>query len=148
MSLPCLININFSVLLIYSRLYVFKTSNAYVYNVEFHFGNLNCGSIHGYMPHQYTCTWVYCIALNNSMYILWFQRYCYFQKRPNFPFWPWTMVIKNLIDWNQPKKFMQVGIDATCMHTNCDGHSSSGFGDIATFKNSQISPSVHGHQKI
>ena len=22
----------------------------------------------------------------------WFRRYCYFQKRPNFPFWPWTIV--------------------------------------------------------
>ena len=21
-----------------------------------------------------------------------FQRYCYLQKRPNFPFWPWTIV--------------------------------------------------------
>ena len=45
---------------------------------------------------------------------------------------PWSS--KNLIDWNRPKKFMQVGIDVTCMHTNFNGHSYSGFGDIATFK--------------
>ena len=24
--------------------------------------------------------------------LLRFRRYCYFQKRPNFPFWPWTIV--------------------------------------------------------
>ena len=34
---------------------------------------------------------------------------------------------------------MQVGIDVTCMHTNFGGRDLSGFGDIATFKNSQIS---------
>ena len=55
---------------------------------------------------------------------------------------PWSS--KTLIDWNQPKKFMQVGIDVKCIHTNFDGHSSSGFGDIATFKNGQISPFDHG----
>ena len=51
---------------------------------------------------------------------------------------------KNLINRNQPKKFMQVRIDDKCMHTNFDGRSLSSFGDIATFKNSQISPSDHG----
>ena len=55
---------------------------------------------------------------------------------------PWSS--KNLIDWNRPKKFMQVGIDVKCMHTNFGGRSLSSFGDIATFKNSQISPSDHG----
>ena len=55
---------------------------------------------------------------------------------------PWSS--KNLIDRNQPKKFMQVRIDDKCMHTNFDGRSLSSFGDIATFKNSQISPSDHG----
>ena len=40
------------------------------------------------------------------------------------------------------------------MYTNFGGHGHSGFGDIATFKNSQVSLSdhglyiVHGHQKI
>ena len=55
---------------------------------------------------------------------------------------PWSS--KNLIDRIQPKKFMQVGIDVKCMHTNIGGCDLSGFGDIATFKNDQISPSDHG----
>ena len=55
---------------------------------------------------------------------------------------PWSA--KNLIDRNQLKKFMQVGIDVTCMYTNFGGCGLSGFGDIATFKNSQISLSDHG----
>ena len=64
-----------------------------------------------------------------------------------FPFWgmdysPWSSKI--LIDWNWLKKFMQVGVDVTYMHTNFGGRDLSGFGDIATFKNSQISLSTHG----
>ena len=55
---------------------------------------------------------------------------------------PWSS--KNLIDRNQPKKFMQVGIDVKCMLTNFGGRDLSGFGDIATFKNGQISRSDHG----
>ena len=55
---------------------------------------------------------------------------------------PWSS--KNLINWNWPKKFIQVEVDVKCMHTNFDGHSSSSLGDIATFKNGQISPSDHG----
>ena len=55
---------------------------------------------------------------------------------------PWSL--KNLIDWNQLKKFMQVGIDVTYMYTNFGGRDLSGFGDIVTLKNSQISPSDHG----
>ena len=51
---------------------------------------------------------------------------------------------KNLIDQNRLKKFMQVGIDVTCMYTNFGGRDLSGFGDIATFKNGQISLSDHG----
>ena len=51
---------------------------------------------------------------------------------------------KNLIDWNQPKKFMQIVIDVTCIHTNFGGRSYSGFGVTATFKNGQISLSTHG----
>ena len=51
---------------------------------------------------------------------------------------------KNLIDWNWLKKFMLVGIDVKCMHTNFGGHSLSGFRDIATLKNGQISLSDHG----
>ena len=135
---------------------------------------------------------------------LWFRRYCYSQKRPNFPFEAWTIVhghqkiqsigigsknsckyglmssactpilvgvvslvseilllsktanfpfqgmdyspwsSKNLIDWNWLKKFMQLGIDVKCMHTNFDGCGLFGFGDIATLKNDQISLSRHG----
>ena len=39
---------------------------------------------------------------------------------------------------------MQVEVNVLCMHTNCDGCRHSGFGDIATFKNGQISLSDHG----
>ena len=62
-------------------------------------------------------------------------------KMAKFPFRPmdyspWSS--KNLIDWNQPKKFMQVGIDDTYMHTNFGGRDLSNFGDTATFKKGQI----------
>ena len=68
-------------------------------------------------------------------------------KTAKFPFRtvdysPW--VSKNLNIRNWLKKYMQVGIDVTCMHTNFGGHSLSSFGDIATFKNSQISLSDRG----
>ena len=49
---------------------------------------------------------------------------------------PWSS--KNLIDRNRPKKFMQVGIDVTCMYTNFGGRDLSGFGDIGTFKNAKF----------
>ena len=55
---------------------------------------------------------------------------------------PWSS--KNLIDRNQPKKFMQIGIDVKFMHTNFGGRDLSGFGDIATFKNDQFSLLGHG----
>ena len=68
-------------------------------------------------------------------------------KMAKFPFQtvdysPWSS--KYLIEQNWLKKFMQVGIDVTCMHTNFGGRGLSGFGDIATFKNGQISLSDHG----
>ena len=68
-------------------------------------------------------------------------------KMAKFPFRgmdysPWSS--KNLIDWNRLKKIMQVGIDIKCMHTSFGGHGLSGFRDIATFKNGQISLSGHG----
>ena len=68
-------------------------------------------------------------------------------KTAKFPFWgmgysPWSL--KNLINWNRFKKFMQVGIDVKCMHTDFGGRGFSGFGDIATFKNGQISLLGHG----
>ena len=56
-------------------------------------------------------------------------------KTANFPFLtmdysPWSS--KNLIDQNRLKKFMQVGVDVKCMHTNFGGCALSGFRDIAT----------------
>ena len=68
-------------------------------------------------------------------------------KTAKFPFWgmgysPWSS--KNLIDQNWLKKFMQIGMDVTCMHTNFGGRDLSDFGDIATLKNGQISLLGHG----
>ena len=61
---------------------------------------------------------------------------------PTMDYSPWSS--KSLIDRNQLKKFMQVVIDVKCMHTNFCGCGYLGFGDIATFKNGQISLSDHG----
>ena len=68
-------------------------------------------------------------------------------KMAKFPFRPmdyspWSS--KNFFDQNWPKKFMQVGVDVTYMHTNFGGRGLSGFGDIASFKNGQISFLGHG----
>ena len=68
-------------------------------------------------------------------------------KMAKFPFLtmdysPWSA--KNLIDRNRLKKFMLVGVNVKCMYTNFSGCSFSNFGDIATFKNGQISLSDHG----
>ena len=68
-------------------------------------------------------------------------------KTAKFPFRPmdyspWSSKI--LIDWNQVKKFMQVGIDVKFMYTDFGGCDSPGFGDTATLKNGQISLSTHG----
>ena len=63
-------------------------------------------------------------------------------KTTKFPFLtmdynsPWSS--KNLMDRNWLKKFMQVGVDVKCMHTNFGGHDLSGFGDIATFKTAKF----------
>ena len=48
------------------------------------------------------------------------------------------------MDRNEFKKFIQIGIDVKLIHTNFGGRGLSGFGDIATFKNRQISLSTHG----
>ena len=68
-------------------------------------------------------------------------------KTAKFPFWtmdysPWSSKI--LIDQNQLKKFMQVGIDELCICTNFGRCSLFGFGDTATLKNGQISLLDHG----
>ena len=66
-------------------------------------------------------------------------------KTTKFPFQPMDYrSSKILIDWNRLKEFMQVGIDVKFMHTNFGGRDLSGFGDISTFKNDQISLSTHG----
>ena len=54
---------------------------------------------------------------------------------------PWSS--KNLIDRNRLKKFRQIGVDVTYMHTNFGGHDLFGFGDIGTFKKGQISLLTH-----
>ena len=68
-------------------------------------------------------------------------------KTAKFPFQgmdysPWSS--ENLIDRNRLKKFMQVGIDVKFMHASFGGCGFFGFGDMATFKNGQISLSGHG----
>ena len=68
-------------------------------------------------------------------------------KTTKFPFRPmdyspWSSKI--LIDRNWLKKFMHVWIDEIYMCTNFGGRDFSSFGDIATFKNGQISLSTHG----
>ena len=85
-----------------------------------------------------------------------FQRYCYFQKTAKFPFGAWTIVHghqKILSIGIGSKKFMQVGVDVTCMYTDFGGCGLSTFGDIATFKKQPNFPFgawtiVHAHQKI
>ena len=61
---------------------------------------------------------------------------------PTMDYSPW--VSKNLIDRNRLKKFMHIRIDVNYIHTNFGECGLSGFGDIATFKNGQISLSDHG----
>ena len=55
---------------------------------------------------------------------------------------PWSS--KNLIDRNWLKKFIQLGVDVTCMYINFGGRDLSSFGDTTTLKNGQISLSDHG----
>ena len=57
-------------------------------------------------------------------------------KTAKFPFRPmdyspWSS--KKLINCTWLKKFMQVGVDVKCMHTNFGRCSFSGFGDIGYF---------------
>ena len=85
-----------------------------------------------------------------------FWRYGYLSKTAKFHFWgmdysPWSS--KNLINRNRLKKFMQVGVNVTCMYISFGGRGLSGFRDIATFRKRPNFPFrtwtiVHGHQKI
>ena len=65
-------------------------------------------------------------------WLFWFRRCGYLSKTAKFPFWgmdysPWSS--ENLIDRNWLKKFMHVGIDVKCMHTDFGGRGLSSFGD-------------------
>ena len=83
-----------------------------------------------------------------------FGRYSYLSKTAKFPFWgmdysPWSSKI--LIDRNRLKKFMQVGMDVKCMHTNFGGRGLSGFGDkislwsikVEKFNRSESAQKIH-----
>ena len=99
---------------------------------------------------------IYIKCMHTSFGWVWslqFQRYFYLSKTAKFPFWgmdysPWSW--KNLINQNRLKKFMQVGIDVKCMHTNFFGHGPFSFGDKISF---QVWPNfpfsiVHGSEKM
>ena len=91
------------------------------------------------MSHAYTPILVGVTSLVSEIPLL--------SKTAKFPFRPmdyspWSS--KNLIDRNLLKKFMQVGIDVTCIYTDFGGCDFSGFGDTATLKNDQISLLTHG----
>ena len=45
---------------------------------------------------------------------------------------------KNLIDWNQLKKFMQVGFDVKCMHTDFGARGLSVFGDKISLQSIKV----------
>ena len=82
------------------------------------------------------------------VWLIWFWRYGYLSKTAKFPFRdmdysPWSS--KNLIDRNQLKNFMQVGIDVECMYASFGGRGFFGFGDWLPLKNGQISLSGHGY---
>ena len=86
------------------------------------------------------------------VWFLWFWRYGYLSKTSKFPFWgmdysPWSS--KNLINRNRLKKFMQVGINVTCMYISFGGRGLSGFGDMVTFQKRPNFPfGAWTHQKI
>ena len=66
-----------------------------------------------------------------------FRRYGYLSKTAKFPFQgmdysPWSS--KNLINRNQLKKLMQIGIEVMCMHASFGGCGFFSFGDMATFQ--------------
>ena len=50
------------------------------------------------------------------------------------------MVIEKFSNRNRLKKFMQVGVNVTCMYISFGGCGLSGFGDMATF---QKRPNFH-----
>ena len=84
---------------------------------------------------------VTCMQTNYGGHGLFGSEILLLSKTAKFPFLPmdyspWSS--KNLMDRNWLKKFMQVGVDVTYMHTNFGERDLSGFGDIATFKNNKF----------
>ena len=90
---------------------------------------------------SHTCTPILVGVTSSVSEILLLSKTAKFPFRP-MDYSPWSS--KNLIDRNQLKKIMQVGVDVTYMRTNFGGRGLSSFGDIATLKNGQISLSDHG----
>ena len=90
---------------------------------------------------QHACTPILVGVVSPLLEILLLSKMAKFSF-PTMDYSPWSS--KNLIDWNWLKKFMQVGVDVTCMYTDFGGRGLSTFGDIATFKNGQIFLSDHG----
>ena len=88
-----------------------------------------------------SCTPILMDVIPSVLEILLLLKMAKFPFRP-MDYSPWSSKI--LIDWNQVKKFMQVGIDVKFMYTDFGGCDSSSFGDTATLKNGQISLSTHG----
>ena len=91
---------------------------------------------------SYACAPILVGVTSSVSEILLLSKMAKFPFRP-MDYSPWSS--KNLINWNWLKKFMQVGIDVTYMHTNYGGCDLFGFGDTATLINGQISLSIHGH---
>ena len=83
-----------------------------------------------------------------------FAPFCLPSKMAKFPFRgmdysPWSS--ENLIDRNRLKKFMRVGMDVKCMHTNFGGRGLFGFGDkislwsikVEKFNRSESAQKIH-----
>ena len=87
------------------------------------------------------CTPILVGVTSSVLEILVLSKMAKFPFRP-MDYSPWSS--KNLIDRNRLKKFMQVEIDVKFMYTDFGGRDLFSFGDIGTFKNSQISLSTHG----
>ena len=65
----------------------------------------------------------------------------------------WSIKVEKFNRSELAQKFMQVGIDVTCMHASFGGCSFFGFGDMASFQKWPNFPFgawtiVHGHRKI
>ena len=81
--------------------------------------------------------------------LLWFRRYCYLQRRPFFPFWPWTVIVHGhqniLIDRNQLEQIhTSMWLMSHAWTPILVDVAFSGFRDTATFKDGDFSLSDHG----